>query len=119
MTGSPRFLAFANYGEAFRDPLFWQSLKVTMVYSVVSVPLGLALGLFVAVLMNQKIPGMNVFRTIYYLPSVVSGVAVAILWPLVFNSQWGVLNTALSADRTSGGRSGCSARRGCYPPSSS
>jgi multiple sugar transport system permease protein len=95
MTGTPHWLWFANYGEALRDPLFWQSLKVTMLYSAVSVPLNLCLGLFVAILMNQKIPGMNVFRTIYYLPSVVSGVAVAILWTLVFNSQWGVLNTTL------------------------
>ena len=45
--------------------------------------------------MNQKIPAMNLFRTIYYMPSVVSGVAVAILWTLIFNSQWGVLNTLL------------------------
>ena len=91
----PQWLWLSNYIEAVRDPLFWQSLKVTMVYSAFSLPLHLALGLFVAVLMNQKIPAMNLFRTIYYLPAVVSGVAVAILWRLVFHSQWGVLNTVL------------------------
>ena len=91
----PQWLWFNNYMTAVHDPLFWKSLRVTMTYSVASVPLTLALGLFVAVLMNQKIPAMNVFRTIYYMPSVVSGVAVAILWTLVFNSQWGVLNTIL------------------------
>jgi len=91
----PQWLWFNNYVQAAEDPLFWQSLKVTMSYSALSLPLTLALGLFVAVLMNQKIPAMNLFRTIYYMPSVVSGVAVAILWTLVFNSQWGVLNTIL------------------------
>lgn len=95
MVATPVFVGTENYRLAFSDPLFWQSLKVTMIYSLVSVPMGLALGLFVAVLMNQKIPAMNVFRTIYYLPAVVAGVSVAILWQLMFNSQWGVINTLL------------------------
>jgi len=96
MVTTPVFIGVGNYRLAFSgDPLFWQALKVTVIYSVVSVPLGLVLGLFVAVLMNQKIPAMSLFRTIYYLPAVVSGVAVAILWQLIFNSQWGVLNNLL------------------------
>ncbi|MGQ9556205.1 MAG: carbohydrate ABC transporter permease, partial [Anaerolineae bacterium] len=80
MVGLPDWVGLGNYVDAAQDPLFWQALKVTAIYSIVSVPLGLALGLFVAVLMNQRIPAMNVFRTIYYLPAVVSGVSVAILW---------------------------------------
>jgi len=95
MVAAPVFVGLENYQLAFSDPLFWKSLKVTLIYSFASVPMGLVLGLFVAVLMNQKIPAMNVFRTIYYLPAVVSGVAVAILWQLMFNSQWGVINTLL------------------------
>ncbi|MGQ9554560.1 MAG: carbohydrate ABC transporter permease [Anaerolineae bacterium] len=91
----PLWVGSENYRTALKDPLFWQSLKVTVLYSIVAMPLDMVLGLFVAVLMNQKIPGMNIFRTIYYLPAVVSGVAVAILWQLIFNSEWGVLNGLL------------------------
>jgi multiple sugar transport system permease protein len=91
----PAWAGLGNYRDAIKDPLFFQSLKVTVIYSIVSVPLDMVLGLFVAVLMNQKIPGMNLFRTIYYMPAVVSGVAVAILWQLIFNSEWGVLNSTL------------------------
>ena len=96
MMRSPSWIGLGNYSRALAgDPLFWQSLKVTSIYSVVSVPLGLVLGLFVAILMNQRIPAMNLFRTIYYLPAVVSGVAVAMLWQLIFNARWGVLNNLL------------------------
>jgi multiple sugar transport system permease protein len=57
--------------------------------------LGLIVGLLIALLMNARVKGMTVFRTIYYLPSVVSGVAVALLWQWVFNPQMGVINGIL------------------------
>ena len=79
-----------------RDPLFWLSLRVTFSYAVVAVPLGLMLGLAVALLMNQNVRGISFFRTIYYLPAVISGVAVAILWRWIFNPEFGVLNVLLS-----------------------
>jgi len=77
------------------DPLFWQSLKVTAIYSFVSVPMGLGLGLAVAILMNQKVRGIAAFRTIYYLPAVVSGVAVALLWMWIFDPSYGLGNVVL------------------------
>ena len=90
---SPKPVGFSNYTQALtRDPLFWQSLKVTAIYTFGSVPIRLAAGLAVAILMNQKIPWMPFFRTIWYLPSVVSGVAVAILWLWIFNPYFGLLN---------------------------
>ncbi len=91
----PKFIGAANYTDLFHDPLFWQSLKVTAIYSVVGVPLGLTLGLAVAILMNQKLRGIAVFRTIYYLPAVVSGVAVSLLWVWIFDPSYGLGNVVL------------------------
>ncbi|RIK35077.1 MAG: ABC transporter permease [Chloroflexi bacterium] len=78
------------------DPLFWKSMWVTTVYSFVSVPLQIILGLFLALLLNTKIRGLAWFRTAYYLPTVLSGVAVSFLWIWVFSADWGVLNYVLS-----------------------
>lgn len=94
---SPKFIGTKNYVELFHDPLFWQSLKVTVIYSIVSVPLGLGAGLLVALLMNQKVKGIAIFRTIYYLPAVVSGVAVSLLWMWIFNPDYGLANVALKS----------------------
>lgn len=96
--GLPRWVGLANYQELFTaDPLFWQSLKVTGVFALIFLPLSLVFGFVMALIMNQRLRGMNVFRTIYYLPSVLSGVAVAVLWQFVFHREFGVLNWALSA----------------------
>src|SRR5256885_4343690 len=89
----PSFLGLQNYSDLFADDLFWQSLKVTTIYSLFSVPLGIALALSVAVMLNQKIPFVALFRTIYYLPSVISGVAVSLLWLWMFNPSFGLLNS--------------------------
>ena len=92
----PVFVGLANFREMFfEDPLFWQSLKITTIYSVVSVPLSIALGLFLALLLKARIHGLAWLRTVYYLPAVLSGVAVSILWAMVFNADWGVLNHLL------------------------
>ena len=71
------------------------SFIITTYYSVVSVPLRLVLGLAIALLMNQNVKGIFVFRSIYYLPAVLSGVAVAMMWRWIFNSEFGLLNYAL------------------------
>jgi multiple sugar transport system permease protein len=91
----PSFIGLQNYSDLFADDLFWQSLKVTTIYSLFSVPLGIALALGVAVMLNQKIPFVALFRTIYYLPSVISGVAVSLLWLWMFNPSFGLLNSIL------------------------
>ena len=93
---SPDWIGFGNYAELARDPLFWQSLKVTGLYVMMRLPVGLALSLAIALLMNQKVRGILLFRTIYYLPSVISGVAVSLLWMWIFNPNFGILNTLLS-----------------------
>ena len=89
----PTFVGLANYQQLFSgDPLFLQSLKVTAIWVIAGVPLRLAAALFFAVLLNQKIVGISFFRTVFYLPSVVSGVAVALLWIWVLQPQFGLLN---------------------------
>jgi multiple sugar transport system permease protein len=92
-----RFVGLQNYEKMFtRDPLFWQSLKVTTVYTAVYVPMELAGGLVLALLLNQKLRFMGIFRTIYYLPSVLPGVAFVVLWMWILHPDVGLINTLLS-----------------------
>jgi multiple sugar transport system permease protein len=95
MLGSPAWIGAQNYQDLWNDELFWKSLRVTVIYSAVSVPLVLLIGLMLAVLLNQKFPGVSIFRSIYYLPTVMSGVAVAMLWKWIYNRDYGLLNLAL------------------------
>lgn len=91
----PRFRGLQNYIKLFTDDrFFWKSLKATTLYSL-SIPLLMTLSLFLAVLLNRDIKGRGFFRTIFYLPSVISGVAVALLWRWIFNQRFGVFNVLL------------------------
>ncbi len=92
---SPRFIGLGNYVEMLRDPLIWKSLQVTTIYAIASVPLSLFLGLLLAILLNQKVRGIAFWRTAYYLPAVISGVAVALLWEWLFNGRYGLVNYGL------------------------
>jgi multiple sugar transport system permease protein len=93
----PTWIGLQNYTEMFQDPLFWQSLKVSAIYSVISVPLGLTLALGLAVLLNHKMRSTMLFRSIYYLPTVISGVGVAMLWRWLFNAEFGIINVLLDS----------------------
>jgi multiple sugar transport system permease protein len=97
-TGTPpRWLGLRNYEYLlFTDSDFGQSLKVTLLYTAMAVPLLVVVPLLVAVLLNQKIRGLALFRTIFFLPSVMSGVAVAMLWIWLLNPRFGVINFLLS-----------------------
>lgn len=77
------------------DDMFWKSLGNTLYYVVFSVPLALAVAMVLALLMNMRVKFMSLFRTIYYLPSVLSGVAVFLLWQWIFDPTSGLLNNAL------------------------
>jgi multiple sugar transport system permease protein len=92
----PRFVGLANYTEAFQDPRVGQAIKVTLLYAVISVPLQTFLAFMVALLMNVDLPGIRFFRTIWYLPSLVSGVAQIVLFLWVFNPQYGLANDLLA-----------------------
>ena len=91
----PKWVGLGNYREIFNDPLFYKSMRVTLVYSAFSVPLGVIISFFIALLLNNDIKGMNIFRTIYYLPAVVSGAAVSLLWAWMFNPEFGLINNLL------------------------
>ncbi len=93
---APKWIGIGNYLDMFSDPLFFKSLQVTFTYSIFAVPLNVVLSVFVALLLNNKIKGMNIFRTIFYMPAVVSGVVVAIVWLWMFNPEFGILNHILS-----------------------
>lgn len=94
---APKFAGLANYRRALRqDPLFWHSLAVTFKFAALALPLDLVFSFSVALLLNLKGRGMNVYRTIYYLPAVLPLVAVSILWIWIFNPQYGILNRGLS-----------------------
>ncbi|MGD8244263.1 MAG: sugar ABC transporter permease [Anaerolineae bacterium] len=92
-----RFVGLRNYEKMLTsDPLFWQSLKVTAIYTAVYVPMELAGGLALALIMNQKLKFIGVFRTIYYLPSVLPGVAFVVLWMWILHPDVGLINTVLA-----------------------
>lgn len=95
--GSPHYVGLSNYREMLHDYTFWQSIRVTLFYMVLSVPVYMAAGLGLSLLLNQRLRGMNVFRTILFIPSVLSGVAVAILWASLLNPDVGAVNWALRA----------------------
>jgi len=96
IVGIPEWIGLKNYRDLFRDNLFYISLKVTLLYSAISIPLSLMFGLALSLLLNLKIKGIDLFRTLFYLPSVITGVAVAILWKWIFNGEYGLLNYLLS-----------------------
>jgi multiple sugar transport system permease protein len=92
-----RWVGLENYRDMFHSREFWQSIRVTLFYAMLSVPLYLILGLSLAILLNQRIRGMYAFRTILFLPTVLSGVAVAVLWVSLLNPDVGVVNQMLRA----------------------
>lgn len=97
ITSPPVFTGLENYIKLFTgDPRFWHSLGITVKFALVAIPLNLVFGFVLALLLNQNVPGVPFWRTIYYLPSVIAGVAVAILWSLIFNPRYGILNWLLS-----------------------
>jgi multiple sugar transport system permease protein len=90
------FVGLQNFGDILTtDQMFPIALRVTTIYVLVSVPVGIALSFAIALLLNQPIAGQRFLRTVYYLPSLVSGVAVSILWIWIFQPDFGVLNTFL------------------------
>lgn len=92
-----RFIGLRNYEKMLaRDPLFWQSLKVTALYTLAYVPSDLTGGLFVALLMNQRVPGISIFRTIFFLPTVLSGVAFVVVWMWLLHPDAGLINATLA-----------------------
>jgi multiple sugar transport system permease protein len=93
----PEWVGLDNYREMVSDRTFWLSIRVTLRYLLMSVPLYIVCGLLLSLLLNLKIRGINLFRTILFLPSVLSGVAVAVLWVALLNPDVGAVNELLRA----------------------
>ncbi|MEM7531935.1 MAG: sugar ABC transporter permease [Chloroflexota bacterium] len=94
---APEWLGMENYTRLFADGIFYQSLEVSAYYTFLSVPLGIIGALALAVLLNQKVPLLGVFRTLYYIPSLISGsVAVALLFQWLLNPSFGIVNYVIA-----------------------
>ncbi|WP_309722510.1 sugar ABC transporter permease [Armatimonas sp.] len=90
------FVGAKNYDVLLHEPRFWKSLSNTAIYVLFAVPLGLTGSLLIAVLLNQKVKAIPIFRTLFYLPSLVPAVASSLVWAWVFHPDAGILNFALS-----------------------
>ncbi|MDD3926544.1 MAG: sugar ABC transporter permease [bacterium] len=90
----PKFAGISNFVTLFHDKLFWQYVGNTL-YLMANIPITMVGALLVALLMNQKLRGIVIYRTIYFLPSVCSGVAVCLLWRWLYNPDFGLINTML------------------------
>lgn len=97
LLGDPKFLGLDNYKKIFTaDATFLQSLKVTSYYVMIAVPLKISFALVIAIILNQNIKGINLFRTLYYIPSILGGsVAISVLWKYLFMNQ-GVVNNIIA-----------------------
>lgn len=91
-----RFIGLDNFTRMFSDPLFWHSLRNTAYFAVVVVPVQSGLALLLAILVNKRSRGTNIFRTIYFVPVVTSIVVVSILWRFMY-SDGGLVNSLLQA----------------------
>lgn len=93
----PQYIGLANYQHLlFEDPVFWTSVWNTLFYTVIRVPIAIFLSLILAVLVNQAVRGMRWFRTMYFIPSIVTGVVLSVLWLWIFNPEYGLINAALA-----------------------
>lgn len=91
------WIGLQNYQDVFDDEYFWRALWNTVTYTVWSIPLAMAIGLGLALLLNQKLRGLGVYRTVYYVPVVTSMVAVAMIWVQLFDARYGVVSNGLEA----------------------
>jgi multiple sugar transport system permease protein len=112
-----RWRGLQNYQEAFTgDPRFWVSLRVTFVYTFFAVPLGVLGSLGLALLLNQKVRGMPLYRTCYYLPSLASVVAASLIWRRLFQPEGGLINTIIYGADGKGDFLGLATFLGRYSP---
>lgn len=93
---TPLWVGLQNYQDLLKDPDFYWSLRQTLLYTLLAVPVGMVGSLVVALILNQQVPGLAFFRTLYYLPAVTSSVAMYLLWRWLFNPDFGLINYLLT-----------------------
>lgn len=92
-----KWVGLDNFKYLFtQDIEFWPSIRITLLYAILSLPIGVVGALLVAMLLNNKIKGIGTYRTLFFLPAVLPEVAVALLWRWMFNSESGIINFTLS-----------------------
>lgn len=92
----PQFIGMENFTTMFtRDPLYWRAVWNTAYFSFFSVPLGLMVALLLALLLNTRSSGIGIYRTIYYLPGLMPTVATALVWYILLDPRWGLVNSGL------------------------
>ena len=96
MLAAPKFIGLGNFERMLNDPLVGKSLVNTAYYTFLGVPLQLLVAFSLAVMLNQQIRGLGIYRTVYYLPSITPAVAFAVVWIQILNPEFGVLNQVLS-----------------------
>jgi multiple sugar transport system permease protein len=94
--GRYRWTGLTNYQRMIQDPEVWGALKNTLIYTLLSVPIGVVLAILVAVLLNQHIRGVGIYRTLYFLPAITMPAAMAMVWRWLFNGDYGLINYMLS-----------------------
>lgn len=91
----PIFIGLENYQNLFADGLFWTALKNTALYAILTFPATLVVSIALALLLNTKVKGMALYRTIFFIPSLVPVVSSAVLWMWLFNNEYGLINQIL------------------------
>lgn len=93
LRGDRKFVGLENYQQLFGDGSFWNALLNSLEYTALSVPIGTAVALLIALLVAQPLRGMAFFRTLFYIPAVSSGVAVSMMWLYVYLPERGLINS--------------------------
>jgi multiple sugar transport system permease protein len=94
--GDPHWIGLDNYQRMMDDRVFFKAIRNSIYYGVGSVTLGIATAFLLALLLNQPVRGVTLFRTIFYLPALVSGIAIAILWTNILHPDYGLINASLA-----------------------
>jgi multiple sugar transport system permease protein len=96
VVGTAHWIGLANFQKMLTaDPIFWRTLSVTAYYTLLSVPASMVFAFFLATLLNNKIPGLGIFRTIFYIPSIVPIIATSVIWLWMYNPDFGLFNSLL------------------------
>ncbi len=96
LIGEAEWVGLDNFARLFDDPMFYKSLVNTFYYAIVSVPLSIACSMSIALLLNNPISGIGIYRTIYFLPVITSLNAVSIVWNFIYHPDYGLLNKLLA-----------------------
>lgn len=97
ISGAQRFVGLANYQLMLADPTFWRALVNTLVFNAVVTPLQIVAALGLALLVNQKLRGIGFFRSVYFIPAILSLVVASVIWDLLYHPDNGVINSLLAA----------------------